>query len=335
MNTEAERAAQERATLKAEEQAKAATSAQLRADLAVAATILIAAQLRSSGPLGLRKLVIDLIGGIVPRAKSMLEVHSIGARHLGQDQAGAGSRIDPWSMPQSERTEELINTSDPRTKARLAEAVELAVALPMNHATDTLAVLAKARSAIQSQEADAAWVVVRGAALGHHDVAKGQDLNLVWVAERNACLHCLAYQGHVIAPGGSFPRGLTYGDTPLKPWGLLVGPPLHPHCRCQLELTELQPGQLDTALAREAARSVARGFTDFASEPATYRAADRLVRGVTGLSTVKLPRSVLERTARNLAAGRFKARPGSVQARAEIAQRSRDRARRSITKTLN
>lgn len=325
MANQAQRDAQERQTIKAENAAKLQASAQLRKDLAVAATVLVAAQAHGLAGAGLLRMITDLLGGIVPRAQTVLETWAEQARHLGWAQAG--SRSVPWQMPQNERTAEVIGTADARAKAVLAEAVELAGKLPMAERSDLLAVLAKARVAIKTQEQDAGWVVVRGVALGHADVAKDEGLNLVWVAERNACLNCLAYQGHVAAPGRPFPAGLTYGDKPLAPWGLLVGPPLHPHCRCQLELTELQPGQLDVDLAREAARSVARGFSDFASEPATHRAADRLIRGVTGLPAVKLPKSVLARTARNLAAGKFKARPGSIQARAEIAQRARDRAR--------
>jgi len=161
--------------------------------------------------------------------------------------------------------------------------------------------------------------------------AQELGLSLVWVAERNACLNCLAYSGRVIAPGQLFPAGLTYGDHPLKPYGPLAGPPLHPNCRCQLDATSLAPGELDIGLAREAARSVARGLTDHASTPARFRAVDRLVSRTPGIpdGAALLPRSVLDRARRNLRDQEFRFRPGSGSARAEIRQRARDRARRT------
>jgi hypothetical protein len=169
-------------------------------------------------------------------------------------------------------------------------------------------------------------------ALAKHVAAAEIGLNLVWVAERDACLNCLAYQGRVVGPREIFPGGLTYGDHPLRPYGELVGPPLHPNCRCQLDTTNLPAGSLDVGLAREAARSVARGLTDYASDKARFRAVNRLVSGTTGLpdaALIRLPRSVLGRAARNAAAGTFRFRPDSPDARAEIRQRARDRARTS------
>jgi hypothetical protein len=101
---------------------------------------------------------------------------------------------------------------------------------------------------------DKAWKAHRAKILAQVKAAKDAGQSVVWVAERNACPSCLAYQGHVVAPGQEFPPGLTYGDTPIRPHGKLVGPPLHPHCQCELEETYLEPGTLDLALAREAAR---------------------------------------------------------------------------------
>lgn len=172
---------------------------------------------------------------------------------------------------------------------------------------------------------DRAWKAHRTLVLAQVDKARKAGQNVVWVAERNGCTTCLAYQGHVVAPGQEFPAGLTYGDAPIKPHGKLIGPPLHPHCRCELESTDLEPGALDLPLAREAARSVARGLTDYASEPAKIRATRRLLAKADKAGL--LPKSVAERAARNVAASKYKDRPGSPGARAEIAKRARDRAR--------
>lgn len=178
-------------------------------------------------------------------------------------------------------------------------------------------------------ELDKDWKAHRSKILGQSTAAKEAGANVVWVAERNACPSCLAYQGHVVAPGQAFPTGLTYGDAPIAPYGKLVGPPLHPHCRCELEETDLEPGTVDLNLAREAARSVARGLTDHASSAAKIRATRRLLARAdrSGL----LPKSVRERAARNVADAEFKDRPGSPGARREIAKRRAGAARRKAS----
>jgi hypothetical protein len=172
---------------------------------------------------------------------------------------------------------------------------------------------------------DREWKAHRAKIVAQAEAAKAAGQSVVWVAERNACPACLAYQGHVVAPGAEFPAGLTYGDTPIQPYGKLVGPPLHPHCRCELEASDLEPGSLDLPLAREAARSVARGLTDYASEPAKLRATKRLLAKADKAGL--LPKSVRERAARNVAASKYKARPGSPAAKAEVARRNAARAR--------
>jgi hypothetical protein len=201
----------------------------------------------------------------------------------------------------------------------------------MEEARDLDAVLTHAQRAVRGLETDAGWVVQRSITLAKHQAAHASSWNLVWVTERNACLNCLAYAGRVVSPLGLFPEGLTYGDNPLRSYGPLVGPPLHPNCRCQLDRTNLAAGTLDIGLAREAARSIARGLSDYASNPAAMRAVERLVSGTTGLpdaALIQLPRSVIDRARRNLASGQFRFRPGSPEARAVIKQRARDRARR-------
>lgn len=248
----------------------------------------------------------------------------VGRRQITGQPLGAAP-----ATPDSTLADVVYHAND-RVRQRLDQAAALAGQLPMTSDADLGAVLQAAERAANGAETDAAWVVHRSATLGKHVAADERGWNLVWVTERNACLNCLAYAGRVIAPRGVFPGGLTYGDHPLQPYGPLVGPPLHPHCRCQLDRTNLQPGTLDIGLAREAARSVARGLTDYASNPARFRAVQRLVNGQLALpdaALVQLPRSVMDRARRNLAAGQFRFRPDSPQAQRVIAQRARDRAR--------
>jgi len=53
----------------------------------------------------------------------------------------------------------------------------------------------------------------------------GEDLVMVWVAQADACDECLELDGEEAAIGRAFKAG-----------GLFDGPPLHPNCRCELEL---------------------------------------------------------------------------------------------------
>lgn len=99
---------------------------------------------------------------------------------------------------------------------------------------------------------------------------------VVWVAETNACVTCLAYSGETAAPGKLFAAGRTYGkrSTVTEP---LATPPAHPHCRCTLEV--LNDPSYATTLRREADRSVLRGFSLESESMATrIDAADRLLQ---------------------------------------------------------
>jgi len=93
---------------------------------------------------------------------------------------------------------------------------------------------------------------------GSTAIADAAGIPTVWVAEFNACRHCLAYSGRVTSPGKKFPGGLTYGSKGLNT-GPLKHPPLHPHCRCTVE--PLRSKEYASALRREADRSVLRGFS--------------------------------------------------------------------------
>lgn len=66
-------------------------------------------------------------------------------------------------------------------------------------------------------------------------------LNKMWVAvlDEKTCSHCKALNGMILAPGKQFP--INAGKTALKAYrGILLGPPRHPSCRCQLIPTKLK-----------------------------------------------------------------------------------------------
>lgn len=109
----------------------------------------------------------------------------------------------------------------------------------------------------------------------------------LWVPERDACRHCLAYAGEFEKLNEGFAEGLTFGDKPLTPsaWGggQIRKPPIHPHCRCDIvpydSARDIGPVTQAEALKREAQRSILRGWAlDSESQPARLRAAERLLR---------------------------------------------------------
>lgn len=136
----------------------------------------------------------------------------------------------------------------------------------------------------------------------------GPQLRVVWIAERGACLTCLALSGQTADPssGTWFDEFATFDKRPMPVWPPdqpLMGPPRHPHCRCRLRIIAAANTMLPEALAREARRSVARGFSDHASRPARLGAADRLLA-----AGMRLPATVQSRAARDVARGAFSTR---------------------------
>lgn len=194
----------------------------------------------------------------------------------------------------------VVERVDERAGRRLSEAIAMAHNNSMAARTNVQLVMAKARQAVTSAEGDSRWVANRAVNAGAAAVAAQHGWDLLWVAERDACLHCLAYSGHVTTPGHPFPGGLTYAAKPLKISFPLLYPPLHPNCRCRVTPWSGSTDELPAAFQREARRSVVRGDSAYDSERARLGAADRLLqRGAA------LPKSVIERGRRAVSAGRF------------------------------
>ncbi len=192
---------------------------------------------------------------------------------------------------------------DALTRARVRQVRDLVATLPMETKRDVDTVLGKVSSVRSRAEGQARWTANEGLNAGTSAVARSIGRNLLWVPERDACLHCLAYAGWAVRPGESFPPGLTFGDAPVERPDGIPYPPLHPGCRCQVKT---YPGKVGppaedpsandpaAALAREARRSVVYGWTAHASQAATLRAMSRLLE-----EGANLPASV-ERRARSL-----------------------------------
>lgn len=135
----------------------------------------------------------------------------------------------------------------------------------------------------------------------------GTGLRVVWVAERDACLVCLALSGSVIDPnsGAAFDEEATFGafGSAMEVWprGMpLMSPPRHPNCHCRLRIIAASNVAVPAALRREAQRSVARGWSGSDSKVQRLNAADRLLKhGST------LPKTVQHRSRTDIGRGQF------------------------------
>lgn len=100
---------------------------------------------------------------------------------------------------------------------------------------------------------------------------------MVWEAERDACVYCLALAGEVVETAGDeFPPANLYDDRGSNARITVQQPPLHPHCRCRLAI--LNSPEYADSLKREAQRSILRGFSlQSESNAVRVRAAERLL----------------------------------------------------------
>jgi len=169
---------------------------------------------------------------------------------------------------------------------------------------DAAAVAGRLRATRARIQGHARLVANEGINAGTAEVALTIGHRLLWVAERNACLDCLAHAGYAVEPGDMFPA-LSFdpnarGVLPVK------YPPLHPNCRCQVRTFDGPAGAPDpdrskvdpaARLAAEARRSVVYQWTDHESGPAAMRAAESLLAAGAGLpsSVVKRARIALRK----------------------------------------
>lgn len=170
--------------------------------------------------------------------------------------------------------------------------------------TEAAAVAGRVNAGKAKIEGSARSVANEGINAGTAAVARTMKLRLIWVAERNACLDCLAHAGHAVTPGKLFP-GVSFD--PGKKSAVVEHPPLHPNCRCQVRTFDGPAGpppkdrsSLSPAarLAAEARRSVVYQWTAYESNPAMRRAAEALLTAGAGL-----PASVEQRARRMLRKG--------------------------------
>jgi hypothetical protein len=234
--------------------------------------------------------------------------------------AAATAVAQPIRPELEDWVQQIVGTLAERVFATIASAQALPQILrPGDHKT-VMVIIGKMSEAGNIAERDTRWAVNAAYNQSFRERADAQRVPVVWVAEFDACLHCLAYSGEVAQPGWPFPLNLTFyrdpagNPKPLKhpPGRVLWGPPLHPNCRCSLELYlgstgypvmpwETEEFTVAQALRREAERTVLRGEAGVDSQPALVRAASALLSRGTAL-----PITHQRRARRAIRAGRFR-----------------------------
>lgn len=236
-----------------------------------------------------------------PLANAAIEAHRLGVKRAADRFADPADR----KKARATKSPKKIVTPDPDRALRLAlKEAETVARQGIRSETDAAGLAAKIGAGKARIEGHARSVANGGINAGTLDVARTMKLNVMWVAERNACLHCLAHAGYVVKPGGIFPP---VSFDPNAKGVLSVGfPPLHPNCRCQVRTTDAPVGKPPSSrsslspaarLAAEARRSVIYQWTEYASTPAAARAAEALLSAGAGL-----PASVEQRARRMLRA---------------------------------
>lgn len=242
--------------------------------------------------------------------REALAALELGARHAGEQ---AGITVAADRLVLDETAQRIIDSTPVSAVSRLIRAADQISAVQTGQ--DLQAALHEADRTLGIVNTGSTYLTNYVANDAAMQVAGPIGAKLLWVAERNACVVCLALAGHIADPGQGlgFDEFATYGPYPAPtvwPPGMpLMRPPRHPHCRCQVcvWLGALNPGfgSLPESLRREAARSILKGWS-LPSESNRVRleaARQLLAAGGRGL-----PKTVQERSAADVARGRFESR---------------------------
>lgn len=312
-----------------EQQAAARLTATLRKQTQAAAQAITALYVKLAGstrkplPDHLRRPFADGAALIIARVDVRIQQRLYDlveqALLLGQREAAQYAAASVLTQPPPHLQQWISNlagTAQARAAAILltAQAMPTIGAPPTNY-RDVITLLANMHRAVTQLDRDIRWSVNAAINQGSAMMADQAGMARMWVSERDACLHCLAYAGETAQPHQPYPGGLTFyidpqGDPKPLSWAPVWGPPLHPNCRCRQEPVvaadyPLQPWETERvtpgdALKREARRTVLRGWSGSDSMPARVRAASALL----ALGS-DLPKTVKARAAAAVKAGRF------------------------------
>lgn len=239
--------------------------------------------------------LVAILEPVGPRGAAALQAALAAAWQEGLESAAAQVDLPaPLPLPVPDAVDDI---------GRIVDEQIAAVRALVRSNEDVLPAIAVGRRTVNRVESAATWHVNKTAGEAVTGSARELGLWRRWVAERDACLHCLAYQGEITAPDAPFPGGLTFADRPQSR-SPIDGTPLHPNCRCIIQMHDPADTMVVTALKREARRSVLKGWSlPSESEPERLRAADRLLARGAGL-----PETVEKAARRAVKRGAFTSR---------------------------
>lgn len=230
---------------------------------------------------------------------------------------GVAEIIDAMDAAADSVAREVPAADTERAKAYRRARVRAAVA-PSQIVKRGFAAVIEATAQPANLESDVRGVVVGELVADHTDTMRdrarelGDEWVTIWVAERDACVRCLAYQGLWVTPAAAqlFPGGRTWGPR----WKSVIGRPdfrgpgwretesgdhegSHPHCRCELRVVRrTNVHLLAQALKREATRSAAKGWARPTEGDTARVAAAKHALG----SAIVLPKTVTAEARRRL-----------------------------------
>jgi hypothetical protein len=274
----------------------------------------------------------NAIGHVTPGPVADRLAAVVGDAHvLGQRQARTELGLpvgEPMAPRLSVATQQDIGRAVDEAKAKVRKAEALTRTYRRGDFSTVRGVLAVAEQAGNVLDGTARTLVNEAVRDGAVAVATAVGARLLWIAERSACVHCLALSGHLSDEDGLFDASLTFAAKPMAwvPPGGLAGPPRHKNCRCRVTpwfdteqaLRDAIPRQrgsalteptMPEALRREAERSVLNGWA-LPSEPTSVRAKaaqlllDRITDGLAP-SGWQVPKRVRSDAAKDLASGTF------------------------------
>lgn len=169
---------------------------------------------------------------------------------LGRQQAFTEAGLDVVELadaPVDPETAGYIRRVVAAARRLIARAVALAGSVRRGSFAVVNRIMSVARQAANRIDRAARTVTNIKVNAGIKAVTKELRARDLWVAERDACVTCLALSGHLSDPEtGLFDDSLTFGRRPVKwlpgateqpdgKWagGELDGPPRHPNCRCR------------------------------------------------------------------------------------------------------
>jgi hypothetical protein len=196
---------------------------------------------KASGP-QFTSLMADLaaeLGQLSINPHSALIDYAQKATDLGVQQGFAESGLDPQPLdvPVPMDIHTYASGITHTAQAQVSTAESFAKTLTGGTFNQTvLASVAPAQQAANIVDRAARTITNERLNAGVSAVADELGAELLWVAERDACVVCLALSGHHPGPDGLFDETLTFGTKPMEwvPEGGLDGPPRHPRCRCRV-----------------------------------------------------------------------------------------------------